>query len=425
MKKLARNIVVNILSWQLRRLRKNNSFKVVGVVGSIGKTSTKFAIAQVLKQHVRVRYQKGNYNDIVTVPLVFFGLPCPSLFNPLAWLATFIKIELMLQRPYPYDVVVAELGTDGPGQIARFGHFLRCDIAVVTAISLEHMEFFRDLDEVAAEELSVAKYSDKLVISSDLVSSAYTDNIDLPTSTYGIKNKADYQITNIKFSTNQASFELTKNQTAWLNANLDAVSKSEVYSASAAAVVADILGTPSDVIVRGIERIEPVSGRMQRLKGINNILILDETYNSSPEAAKAALDSLYMLNAAHKIAILGNMNELGDYSQAAHTELGKYCDPKQLDLVVTIGPDANKYLATAAQKAGCNVEQFNTPYQAGEFIKTHVKPGTIILAKGSQNKVFAEEAIKLLLADPKDAAKLVRQSSYWLAAKQKCFNTHE
>ena len=167
MKKAAKGIVAQILGWQVRRLRKKNDFKIIGVAGSIGKTSTKIAIAKVLSEGLRVQFQEGNYNDLITVPLIFFGLSEPSLFNPLAWLKAFIKIEKQLLKPYPFDVVVVEIGTDGPGQIDRFGKYLHCDITVLTAISHEHMEFFGTLSDVAKEELSVSKYTDLLLINKE------------------------------------------------------------------------------------------------------------------------------------------------------------------------------------------------------------------------------------------------------------------
>src|SRR5581483_9254604 len=115
--------------------------------------------------------------------------------------------------------------------------------------------------------------------------------------------------------------------------------------------------------------------RMQRLKGIKDSLIIDETYNASPFAVKAALDSLYAMKAPQKIAILGNMNELGESSEEAHREIGAYCEPKQLNLVVTIGPDANKFTAEEPKKNGCQVASFNDPYSAGEFVRNRMAHG--------------------------------------------------
>src|SRR5690606_51259 len=114
----------------------------------------------------------------------------------------------------------------------------------------------------------------------------------------------------------------------------------------------------------------------------------DDTYNSSPEAAKAALKTLYQLEAASRVALLGNMNELGAYSESAHRELGDYCDPDKLDLVVTLGPDANAFLAPAASAKGIETKLANTPYEAAEYLRPYMKQGTVLLAKGSQNGVY-------------------------------------
>jgi UDP-N-acetylmuramoyl-tripeptide--D-alanyl-D-alanine ligase len=418
MKKFAKSIVVAILGWQVRRLRKTSNFKVVAVAGSIGKTSTKFAIANVLKQKYSVRFQEGNYNDLVTVPLIFFGHPEPSLFNPFAWLKIFLANEKQLKTPYRYDVVVVEVGTDGPGQLARFKKYLQVDIGVVTAISPEHMEYFADLDAVAKEELTLTDYSKKLVVNADLSDEKYL--AELKVLSYGAKH-GDYRLAQQNFGVSEATFKLMRHNSAWLSLKLDAVSLSELYSASAAAIVAEQLGMPDDQITKAIEQLQPVSGRMQRLSGIKDSLILDETYNASPVAMKGALDSLYSMSAPQKIAILGNMNELGEYSESAHREIGEYCQSGQLDLVVTIGPDANKYLAPAAKQQGCKVYAFINPYEAGEFVKQNLREKAVILAKGSQNGVFAEEAIKQLLAHPIDQKKLVRQSTDWIKKKEKAF----
>jgi len=419
MKKLAKNVVASILGQQVRQLRNKHNFKIIAVVGSIGKTSTKFAIAKVLSQHYRVLFQEGNYNDIVSVPLVFFGLDLPSIMNPAAWSKALVRIKKKLHEPYPYDVVIVELGTDGPGQIAAFGSYLHADITVVSAITPEHMEYFANMDEVAKEELSVSTISNQLIVNSDLVDAQYLIPLKNKLTTYGAKEPSDYTLKNIEFAGQSAKFTIVQKGKALLSAQMKAVSVAELYSATAATAVAMQLEVPINKIVKGIADIVPVSGRMQRLKGIKNSLIIDETYNASPAAVKAALDSLYALDAPQKVAILGNMNELGHMNESAHREVGEYCEADQLDILVTIGPDANKYLAPAARKKGCRVTEFTDPYSAGEYVKNRIKHGAIVLAKGSQNSVFAEEAVKLLLQDPKDEVLLVRQSPEWMKKKLK------
>lgn len=402
MKKALKKIVAGILGHQVRQLQKRNNFQIIGVAGSIGKTSTKLAIAQTLEGKFRVKYQDGNYNDLVSVPLVFFDEPMPSLLNPMAWLAIFARNQKKIKE-YPYDVVVLELGSDAPGQIKQFKKYLRLEIGVITSITPEHMAFFGTLDSVAKEELAISQFASLILANSELCPKKYLSNVP-NVLTYAIKEKADYGLSEI------AGADKDK-------------SDAEIYSLLAAAAVALKLGMTHDQIAAGLAHVKVVPGRMHTLKGINGSLIIDDSYNSSPAAAKMALDYLYGIVAPKRIAVLGDMNELGDSSQSAHEEIGAYCDPRKLDRVLTLGPEANKYLAAAAESKGCKVQAFDSPYAAGEYLKSILQKGDAVLVKGSQNGVFAEEAVKLILANPKDSDKLVRQSDGWLKTKRKAFKT--
>lgn len=413
MKKQAKRFVALILGSQVRRLQKHNKFTVIAVVGSIGKTSTKFAIANALSSKKAVRWQQGNYNDLVTVPLVFFGHKAPNIYNPFAWLSIFIQNELELMYDYQYDYVVVELGTDAPGQIAEFKDYLKIDITVITAIAPEHMEYFKTIEAVAKEELSVAKFSKELVINTDLVDNKYVKSLKKTKTTYGSKG-ADYILET------EPKLLIRKHKKSWLD--LGTVhSRAEAFSKTAAAVLCDQAEFDEDEIQEAISGYVAAPGRMQLLDGVNDSIIIDDTYNASPDACIAALHTLYQRSAKHKIAMLGNMNELGAHSEKAHKDVGAYCDPKQLDLVVTLGPDANKYLAPAAEAKGCTVKTFDSPYELGKYVKKHIQQGSLILAKGSQNNVYMEEAVKTLLAHDNDDTKLVRQSPSWLKKKQKNF----
>lgn len=423
MKRIPKTIIVWLLGSQVRRLLSKQRITIIGVAGSIGKTSTKFAITQLLGTSLRVCSQEGNYNDTVTVPLVFFGHQNPpNLFNPFAWLRILIANERALRGDYPYDVVVVELGTDGPGQLSAFQKYLELDIAVITAIAPEHMEYFGTLEAVAEEELSVARFAKKVIANLDLTK-PFIDTL-ADTVGYGFAD-ADYQIIRKSFEIDHFSGTVTKHGRALLKANIAGYAETILYSVLAAIACADSLGLDVSDIQKGIESIKPVPGRMQPLKGIHGSLLLDDSYNASPEAAISALDALYSLKYAQKIALLGNMNELGDHSAAAHTHLGKYCDPEQLDLVITLGPDANTFTAPAAAKKGCTVKSFESPYAAGRFIAENIKDDAVVLVKGSQNGVFAEESLKFLLADQTDSTKLVRQSEQWLRKKKEQFSDYE
>jgi UDP-N-acetylmuramyl pentapeptide synthase len=421
MKSGAKLFIARILGWQVRRLSARNDFKVIAISGSIGKTSTKLAIAHTLRGQFRVNYQAGNYNDIVTTPLVFFNSDLGGLFNPFFWLLVFMKNEVILRRKYPYDVVVLELGTDGPGQISQFGSYVKADIGVLSAVAPEHMEYFADLNEVAEEELGIAKMSRQLLVNKDLVEARYLQELAKRPLTYGIRQPSDFRLQDIKFKGSEASFSFWDAGKEVLKSAHQQISEPQLYSVIAAAAVGHLMGMEPARIDEGLRSIPAVSGRMQYLAGVNGSLIIDDTYNASPEAVRAALDTLYRMDSPQRIAVLGNMNELGKYSPQEHEAVGDHIDGGKLDLVLTIGPEANKYLAPKAEAKGVMVKNFEDPLSAGRFLKTHIRPGAVILVKGSQNKVFAEETVKQILADPADAAKLVRQSPSWMKAKQRCF----
>ncbi len=425
MKKIFRNIISRILEWQVKRLQRISSFKTFAVVGSIGKTSTKLAISHALGKIGNVQYQSGNYNDRVTVPLIFFGHNNPSsLMNPLSWLKIIYLNEKQLRTDYQFDYVVLELGTDGPGQISKFS-YLDIDLVVVTAVTPEHMEYFNDLDAVAEEELSVAKFAKKLLVNSDLIATKYLAKLpsDLTCITYGTSAKAHI---NIHDGASKGSFTISMQNKSIFAAKDVVLSLPKKYTLAAILGVMSFLGISDPKKISAVLEdavLTSVPGRLQQLPGIHDSIIIDDTYNSSPEAVKMALDVLYSHNGAQKIAILGSMNELGAVSESAHKEIGKMCKPQNIDLLVTIGTQANKYLAPEATKNGCTVHSFTNPYEAGMFIRHTMKPKSVILAKGSQNGVFAEEALKSILKNSHDQVKLVRQSDDWLMKKKKQFES--
>jgi UDP-N-acetylmuramoyl-tripeptide--D-alanyl-D-alanine ligase len=361
MKKIAKTILVKLLGWQLIRLLKSADVKVVAVAGSVGKTTTKHVIAQYLQTSARVQYQEGNYNVPLTVPLVFFNEQIPSLINPIAWLKLLYRNEQTIRDFYPYDIVVIELGIDQVGEMKQFAKYVTPDVAVLTSIAPEHMEFFKDLDEVAQEEIMIAEFSKKLIVGIDDIPDAYKDLIP-PSLTYGLLPGADYRMVSKE---NKLAIK-TPNVTVHTTTRF--IGRHVQKALAAAIAVGDELELTISDMPKRLESIEPMPGRMQLLQGKNGSIIIDDTYNNvSQLPLMAALDVLYAYRANTRIAVLGNMNELGRFSKGAHEQVGAYCDPKKLSLVITIGPDSNKYLANAAKKAGCDVVSFDSPYEVGEF----------------------------------------------------------
>ena len=415
-----KNYLRGVLCWALERrvveLRAKHDFTVVAVAGSVGKTSTKLAVARLLEATgKKVQYQEGNYNDRVSVPLVFFGETMPSLFNIFAWASVLLRMSQQIKQPYQYDAVVVELGTDGPGQLKDFA-YIQPDIIVVSAISPEHMLQFGTLDAVAEEELAAAEYSKKLLVNVADVDLKYLEGLKYVS--YGVDVNADYRATQtgVRGVTGQR-LAVSLPDGSELQVETAYSGKQGATIVLAAIAVADILGVEPQQMSLAAASLQPFAGRLQVLEGTNGSTLIDDTYNSSPLATKAALDVLYQADAKQKIAILGDMNELGDSSADEHRDLGAYCRADELDYVITIGVKSRDDLAPAAEAAGCRVKSFTSPVEAGKFVRAIIAPGALILAKGSQNGVFAEEAVKQLLKHPDDTSKLVRQSEEWLRKK--------
>lgn len=420
-KAIGKSVLCILFEAQVVRLRKKYDFTIVAVVGSVGKTSTKLAVAQVL-EHAgkKVQYQQGNYNDRLTVPLVVFGQEMPSLFNLGAWRKIYRNMRRVVRRGYEYDVVVLELGTDGPGQIRQFA-YLMPDITIVTAVAEEHMEYFGTLDAVAAEELSLVEFSEKVLLNTDDVAAHYRETLTY--TGYGLLQKnVDYYIESRHETIKGQEIQCYIGSHNFAQGTIAYLGPQGRKIVLAAAAVAHMLNVESEVIDGALAKLEPFAGRMQILTGIKDTTLIDDTYNATPAAVEAALHVLSHADASHRVAVLGSMNELGSYSAEAHKMVGASIDAKKISLVVTVGAVAQDYLAPAAAEQGCEVVSFLSPYEAGAYLKENVKAKSTILFKGSQNGVFCEEALKPLLADKTDAKKLVRQSPYWMKQKRKQFS---
>ena len=182
-------------------------------------------------------------------------------------------------------------------------------------------------------------------------------------------------------------------------------------------------GMNIEEVAAALTKIRPVSGRMNILRGIRGCTLLDDTYNASPIAMENSLKTLYSISVNHKIAVLGDMNELGETSELEHKKIGEICDPSQLELLITVGKMSKKHLAPIAEENGCKVISFDTALEAGEFLKNSDIKDTTILFKGSQGGIYLEDAVKELLLDPSDAEKLVRQSQSWKQIKAKFYDS--
>lgn len=405
---------------------KHPEVKLVVVAGSVGKTSTKMAIGTVLAQRYRVRLHEGNHNTGFSAPLAILGIEYPENIKSIkAWRAVFKAAKERVKQPADVDVIVQELGVDHAGDMALFAKYLKPDIAVITAVTPEHMEFFGTIEAVAQEELSAANFSKMAIINRDDIEGRFAEFLkNAAVDTYGTTAAAEYRFEvedfDIKNGYKGKLIGLELKEPA--DATIHVLGEHALRPAIAAATVSIKLGMlPADV-AKGLAAIRPVAGRMNLLEGMEGSMIIDDSYNSSPAAATAALQTLYGIEAPQRIAILGSMNELGATSGDAHKQLGELCDPSLLAWVITIGQEAETYLAPAAKSKGCQVKSFLSSIEAGAFARSVIEPGAAILVKGSQGNIYAEEAVKLLLHETHDDHELVRQSPKWIETKRAFFS---
>lgn len=401
--------------------------KLVVVTGSVGKTSTKVAIGTVLAERFRVRLHEGNHNTHMSTPLAILGIEYPTNIRSIKqWIAVFKAAQERISQPSDVDVIVQELGSDRIGEVPHFGTYLRPDIGVVTAVSPEHMEYFHEMDAVAREELEVANFSKIALINRDDIDQKYAKYLtNGNVNTYGTSAISEYHYISQGYTAengHSGAFVAPEWQEP-VYADIHVLGEHPLRPAIAAGAVGVKLGLSATEIANGLTKIHPLPGRMSILKGVKDSTIIDDTYNSSPLAVESSMRELYQLSVPQRIAVLGSMNELGETSQVEHEALGKICDPNGLAWVVTVGDEAEKYLAPAARARGCQVKSFKNALLAGAFVRGVMEDGAAILFKGSQGGIYLEEAVKVVLHSASDELRLVRQSPEWMATKNAFFES--
>jgi UDP-N-acetylmuramoyl-tripeptide--D-alanyl-D-alanine ligase len=399
---------------------KKGNVRVIAVVGSVGKTSTAHVLRATLGSTFKVHAPTTAYNTEKSVQLTFFDMRFAT--SPAGWFFTVLRLILKSSGRPDFTHAVVELGTDAPGDLAKF-KWLPIDVLVISAITPEHMANFADLDAVAQEELSLVGDAGMVVANANAIRQKDIEQIASRAQAYSIYGKgSSYELKRASWSDSHTDVVFQTPSGEWSVDGLRLIGEHSFDAVLASLCVAEIEKIELNMLTKSLQSIEPVAGRMQVLRGKNGSVIIDDSYNASPDAVRASLSTIYDVFKSHKrIVLLGQMNELGKHSESYHREMGTLCDPKKLQAVVTLGDEANTWLAEEAEKKGCKVTRTSSPYEAGAYIAPLLTADTVVLVKGSQNRVFAEEAIKSLLQNKDDEKKLTRQTDYWMAKKAEQF----
>lgn len=344
--------------------------KLITVAGSVGKTSTKLAIATLLSQKYRVRLHEGNHNTHLSAPLAILGINFPG--NPRnfwQWHKVFSAARKRIKSPSSQEpqIIIQELGTDHPGDIERFSKYLAPNIAVITSVSPEHMEFFGSIDAVAQEELGAASFAEIAILNQDDISPdffKYVQNSNV--STYSSISGANYNFIANSFSLIDGfGGKIQTPEYGEIDVRVKVFGEHSLRPITGAVAVSAKLGLSSQEIIGGLVSLKPIPGRMNFMRGVKESVLIDDTYNSSPAALEAAIQTLYALSAPSKIAIIGSMNELGESSAFEHQKIGEMLDGISLYWVITVGEQANRFLAPAARLRGCQVYEAKTQLTQG------------------------------------------------------------
>lgn len=407
-------MTINILRYILKRLAKLTIWRykpdIIAITGSVGKTSAKEAIYAVLSSSgKKVRKSGGNLNNELGVPLTILGdwpernLELVSLWQPagkkkirklLFWLKvilfSFLRIVFLPKYFYP-KILILEYGADRPGDIKNLLEIAKPKIGVISAIGETpvHIEFYSGLEAVIREKSKLIEnmsVNDFAVLNfDDSRAMEAKEKTRAKIMTFGFDEGANVRIVNFE----NVNFKIEHQGNVVPVTLKNTFGKAQAYAAGAATCVGLIYELN---LVRICEALssdyQPAKHRMNLIKGVKECLIIDDSYNASPISMKASLETLADIkteNETRKIAILGDMRELGEYSEKAHKDIGKLA-AGIVDFLITVGQNG-KIIAESAEQNGLVKDRiliFGTAEEAAKAAKNIVKKGDIILVKASR-----------------------------------------
>ena len=416
---MIKKIITKILALEAKIALARHSPKIIGITGSVGKSSAKEAIAAILESRFNIRKSVKSYNSELGMALAVLGLKT-AWNNPIGWIKNIISgFKEIFNQNFP-KILVLEMGVDRPRDFDKLLKIARPDIGIITALGEipAHVEFFSGPEEIAGEKSKLIKnlppegwvilnFDDKKVWEMKLKTNA---NV----LSFGFGAGADISASNYKISEEGVSFKMDYKGSLLPVRLKNVFGKHSVYAALSAAAVGIIFEMNLIEISEALSKYQAPPGRLRLLVGIKNSLILDDSYNASPLATEAALDTLRELEAARKIVAFGDMLEIGKFTISAHQALGKKIS-KIADYFVAVGPRA-RFAAEEAITHGMVKEQiasFSESLEAATYLKSIIREGDLILVKGSQ-AMRMEKIVEELMAHPEEAQNLLaRQDKYW------------
>lgn len=347
--------------------------KVIGITGSVGKTTTKEMTAAVLASTFNVLKNAGNLNNEIGLPMTIFELD------------------------ESIEVAVLEMGMSGPGEISRLSDVCAPDIGLVTNIGVSHIENLGSQENILKAKMEIMhgmRNGAPLLLNADdsLLFEAQTG--EHPVFYYGIENeKCDFRACIIEQNESSTCFTVVSKGEEQ-EVCLPAIGKHNIYNALAAFAAGVLVGVSPQRAASALATYAP-AGMRQRIKHFAGITFIEDCYNASPDSVHAALGVLAGLNATKRIAVLGDMLELGDYAEQAHMDSGAQAAANHVDVLLTFG-ELSKGTAQKAKQAGVGMVQvFDNKNELSQALCKLLSPGDAVLFKASRSMGF-EDIIEMV-----------------------------
>lgn len=350
--------------------------QVVGVTGSAGKTTTKDVIAELLAEEFRAEKTQGNLNNHIGLPL------------------SLLRLDENAQ------IAVLELGMNHAGEIRALAEIAKPNVGVVTNVGWAHIESFESINGIAAAKRELVEslgQAGVAVLNADDDRVAAFSKVHPGRSIlFGQTPKADVRATDVEYSLDWVKFSVED-----VHFKTSLTGRHNLSNILAGIAVASAFGTSPERLADRVGGLRPGKMRGERLIH-NGVIVYNDCYNSNPDAVRAMLDVLHDTPAQRKIAVLGEMLELGRWAEPLHREIGQYAAERGIDVVIGVHGDAGSML-DAAKKKGVKTFFFEQPAPAGELVRTLAQPGDAILFKGSRG-VHIEEALSAFLGKNREGS---------------------
>ena len=364
------NDTIKCLQELAKHKRSLYNIPVIGVTGSVGKTSTKDIIASVLAKKFNVLKTEGNYNNHIGVPL------------------TILRLK-------NHDALVIEMGMNNLGEISLLSKIAKPTVGVITNVGTAHIGMLKTRENILKAKLEILDGMNEngiLVINNDndMLNSWYLNNKEFNIVTFGIENKSDYMATHINNDMFFSSYKVNLNNRLE-DFKINIPGNHFVLNGLCALCIGNIFDISVENIKNGIEVFVLTQRRME-IEKISNVTIINDCYNANLDSMVGALNYMGTLKNMRKIAVLGDMLELGDFEEDLHRKVGISVKNNKIDILVTVG-ESSKYICDEAKKLGFgekNIYSFNNNADAIKYLKSIVKENDAILIKASNGMKFIE-----------------------------------